>query len=238
MRLIVIFIFVIALHISTAVQAQFGRKATVSGFIGTMFTGADKLNSAGQSEDIFGGYKPGIVVGGALFYNITKLIGVGARARYLNVAKPNYTVNQFTLGLDGKFNFLPSDKKFSPYVVAEANMSLIGVSQTVNDKTSYPTASYYAPGGSGKYIPVNQISLTYPTTTVSFVPLFGFTGGAGIDIRVWETAGLFAQVDYSASFAKNQSTIKEYFPSNTSNLQYILVSVGIKFNLFKSTSLY
>jgi len=238
MRPFAIFISVFCLLASANVQAQFGRKATVSAFVGTMLTGGDHLSSGGQSQDIFGGYHPGIVVGGALFYNITKLAAVGVRARYVNVSKTDYTVNQLTVGLDGKFNFLPSDKKLSPYLVAEANVSFVGVSQSSNDKVTYPASSYGSPDGNPKYAPVTQINYAYPTTTVSFVPMVGYAAGAGLDIRIKEAIGAFVQVDYCNTFAKNQKTIKEYFPNNTYNFHYVLVSVGLKFNLFKSTSLY
>ncbi len=239
MRPIVFFIAIVISLLASSVQAQFGRKATISGFVGTMVTGNEKVNtSSTTSQDIFGSYKPGIVVGGALFYNVTKLLAVGARARYVNTSKTDYSINQFTIGVDGKFNFLPSDKKLSPYIVAEANLSLTGVNQTANVTPTNPASSIYDPGGNPKYITVTQVDTYYPTASVSFVPLLGYAAGAGLDIRVSEAVGAFVQVDYSSSLAKNQGTIKKYFPNNTSNFSYILISAGLKFNLFKSTSLY
>lgn len=238
MRIIILYTLIIVLFAATTANGQFGRKATVSAFVGTMITGKDKINAAGISQNLFGGYKPGIVFGGNLFYNITKNFSVGARARYINVSRTNYKVNQFALGVDGKFNFLPSDKKFSPYVVGEISLSLNGVNQSSNTQVKNPSTNYGSPDGSSQDVPVTQIVYYYPSTTVSFIPMLGYAAGAGIDIRVKETLGAFVQVDYSSSFAKNQATIKKYFPDNTSNFSYILFSVGLKFNLFKSTSLY
>jgi len=173
-----------------------------------------------------------------LFYNVTKNFAVGGRARYLNVSKTNVNVNQLTIGVDGKYNFLPSDKKISPYLVAEANFSLEGVKQTQNNQVAYPNPGYSSPNGNSVDAPVSQINYYYPSVNVSFIPMLGYSVGGGVDIRLRETVGAFIQIDYSSTFAKNKEIIKKNFPNNTSNFSYALLSVGLKFNLFKSKSLY
>lgn len=233
-----LFLLIVFIIIVNTAKAQFGRKATVSVFAGTLFTGKDKLNSEGISENLFGGYKPGIVVGGSLFYNVSKNLAAGLRARYLNVSKSEVNVNQLTIGLDGKFNFIPSDKRISPYAVAGVNFSFVGIKQTSYTQTVYPNGDYGSPNGSYANVLVNQINYYNPSVNVSFVPMLGYTIGAGVDIRLKETIGAFFQVDYSSTLAKNNNVIKENFPNNAYNLNYILLSVGLKFNLFKSKYLY
>jgi len=216
-----------------AVMAQFEKKVSVYIDAGvTASPKSERLNTKGQPTDIFGAYKSGQLVGGAILYSLDDHFSVGGSVRAMRAAKPYYSLLVTSVGGMAKYNILPSGKKISPYVFFEGNLSFVSMGQKNH------ISNYQPPGSTADTVPVANIKYTYAAYNLFFVPAFGIYSGGGVDIRLKESLNFFVQAGFNECFAKNAKLIKANNLSNTSNLGYWNLVVGIRLNLFKKKTFY
>lgn len=215
--------------------AQFERK--VSLYVNTgiaVFPGSEKINQQnGQATNIFGAYKPAPMLGGAILYAIDGHFSAGGSIRAMRSVKPYSSILVNSVGGIVKYNIIPSDKKISPYVFFEGNLSFVSIAQKSHNSSFTPSNQ-----GNSDTIPVSTINTTYTTFNVLFAPTFGIYSGGGVDIQVSEAFNLFVQLGYNECFARNTRLIRDNFSSNSSNLSYWNAAIGVRLNLFKKKTFY
>lgn len=216
-----------------AVMAQFEKKVSIYLDAGAaILPKSERLNAVGLPTNIFGAYKNGITLSGAILYSLNDHFSVGGSVRALRAAKPYYSLLVNSVGAMAKYNILPSAKKISPYVFFEGNLSFVSIGQQ-----NY--VSNFQPGSSpNPDAQVSNIKYTYAAYNLYFAPALGIYSGGGVDVRLKESLNFFAQAGFNECFAKNAALIKKNNLSNTSNLNYWNLVVGLRLNLFKKKTFY
>ncbi|MFN0048621.1 MAG: hypothetical protein ACKVOU_05825 [Cytophagales bacterium] len=218
-------------------KADLESKITFTAFAGVMQTiGNQDFNSSGVSENIFAGYSPSPAIGAGAFYNFNSKLSAGARAKYFFTFKPLYLINNLTIEANVKFHLLQADRKYVPYLIAGPNISLISIRQNINDYKFSPDESFSIKKEDN--IPINEIHYFNPNVSLSFVPLPGFSAGAGFNFKYNNTIYLFIQGEYCFSFARNNSYINESYIYNKSDFQYLLISAGFNLKFIRHKFLY
>ena len=216
-----------------AVMAQFEKKVSIYLDAGAaILPKSERLNAVGQPTNIFGSYKNGFLLGGAILYSLNDHFSVGGSVRALRASKPYYSLLVNSVGAMAKYNILPSAKKISPYVFFEGNLSFVSMGQQNH------IANYQPHSPTADTVHVANIKYTYAAYNLYFAPAFGIYSGGGLDVRLKESLNFFAQVGFNECFAKNAKLIKQNNLHNNSNLGYWNLVVGIRLNLFKKKTFY
>ncbi|HAR19414.1 MAG TPA: hypothetical protein DCR46_02055, partial [Cytophagales bacterium] len=115
--------------------AQFENKISISAAIGIPF-----IKSAGiiQAENIYYGYGkiPTLKIG--MQYNIKPKFGLGPVIGQLYSTKPNFKLTVSSFGIGAKYNFVPFDKKISPFLYLEGDINYVTISQKANSVEENP----------------------------------------------------------------------------------------------------
>ena len=217
------------------VMGQFERKVSVYAFVGASgFSGNLSRDSSGLPKNMFGKYNPAPTVGVAAFYALDGHLSVGGSLKLLLTEKTASRLFQSTLGADIKYNILPSDKRISPYILFEGNISFSSIKQN-NYVEDLPVPS--SANGSGN-VSISDYQVRYTSYNLFFVPAVGTFFAGGVDVRLKESLHVFGQVGYNTTFIKGNSLLKGVYPTNNSNLSYANISVGVRLNLFQKKSFY
>ena len=219
-----------------SVMGQFERKVSVYASVGVSGFSKNQTNIGNNNEpNVLIGYKASPTVGVAAFYALDGHLSVGGSLRFLWATKSQYRVFANTIGAEIKYNIIPADKKISPYVFFEGNLSFNSVKQANYVETrTYPNSTN---AGSNDTAQVTTQHITYQAVNLKFVPAFGMFFGGGVDIKVKETLNFFVQAGYNTTYLKGNNLVKDNFNPN-SNLSYLNVSVGVRLNLFQKKSFY
>jgi outer membrane protein W len=222
-------LFILFISYSVLGWAQLERKIALTAALGTPF-----YNKAGavQSENIYTGYNsiPGVRVG--LQYNINHFIGIGPVLGFSYGTKPNYSMATSQVGLAAKYNIIPFDKAFSPFITVEVDLNYITISQKANAATETPTVN----DDPQHIIPTSKVH-NYPEIKTGFTST-GAIIGVGTDFTLKKKYTLFTSINYVLTNSASSYTSTSLFPENTSKLNYMLLQVGMRFAFGQSKSLY
>jgi hypothetical protein len=193
---------------------------------------SEKLAPSGLPQNIFGGYKTGIAGGVGVNYRLSEKMYLFENISIFHTSKTNFgfSLNTFRTGL--KYNFLSTDRRFSPFVAGSLDLALVFLNRAKNTRDVFPdsTANTIGTGFGATKITYNEEQLK-----LSAVPLAGASLGAGIDIRLTPKFSLFLLYTYNHNLAKQPKLLKENYSYNKSNLNYGIVSAGIRIYLYKKT---
>jgi len=218
-----------------SVLGQFERKVSVYAFVGgDGFSGNLNRNLTERPQNMFAKYHPAPAVGVAAFYALDGHLSVGGSLKAFLTSKTASRLFQSSIGADIKYNILPSDKKISPYVIGEINLSFNSIKQNnyVEDITPPNGAN------SSNTVQITDYKVQYTAFNLIFIPAFGTFFGGGLDVKLKETLHFFGQVGYNSSFIKGNSLLKNVYASNNSNLSFLNISVGVRLNLFQKKTFY
>lgn len=184
-----------------------------------------------NAENIFYGYKKLPYVGFGVMYNNSVHFSMGGMLRQLYTKKDFYSLSHTSLGLVAKYNFIPSDKKMSPFVTAELNTGYVVLSQKPNSTIEYPKVTDQA------HVAIVEQERKYPEIKTGFAT-FGALAGVGVDFTLKLKYKLSFSANYFVSDAAKNPGITVSFPENTSKLRFLLLQTGFSFSFGKSKSLY
>jgi outer membrane protein W len=183
-------------------------------------------------RNVFKGYKPLPYIGFGLDYSFNLHFSIGPTIRFLYNSKSNYKIPNTTIGLEAKYNFLPNDKKISPFVVAEFNSSYMSISQNAfSEITNLELVQ------NSEEVKAVQVLKEYKEKSVKLNNVSGICMGIGSDFMVKQKYGMFVSINYMATSAHNQAKLKEIYPDNESKYSYFLIKFGLKFGFLRSNSL-
>jgi hypothetical protein len=208
--------------------AQFEHKMTAYVFVGVPF-----FKKAGdiQGQNIFNGYSPIPALGFGINYNLSTKLSIGANINQLITKKANYTLSNTNVGVGVKYNFVPMDKKISPFVYMEGNMGYLIVSQKANSTWEYPVVN------DPNHVEFVKQLHNYPKQNIPITYL-GAMVGVGLDFTLKLKYGLFVSANYMFTNASNTVTCVQNFEDNTSKFNFIMIQTGLRFSFGKSKSLY
>ena len=208
--------------------AQLEHKATAYISIGMPF-----IKSAGPiaGENIYYGYKPIPYLGLGLQYNRSTHFSIGAVLRQLVTSKANYNLSHTTIGLTMKYNFLPSDKKVSPFGILELSTGYLYLSQKANNTVEKPIVV------NPEHVAITEQEKSYPEIKRGFSS-FGVMLGVGIDFTLNLKYGMFVSANYFLSDAHKSAVMETHFEQNTSKFRFLMLQTGIRFSFGKSKSVY
>gem|GEM_PF-5059266 len=215
-----------------SVMGQFERKVSVYANVGASAFSSTKAGT--DANNALRAYKFSPNIGVAALYALDGHLSIGGSLRFLWGTKSKYTLLSNNLGAIIKYNILPSDKKLSPYVFFEGDLSYSSIKQATH--TGSDTSGVTPSDQGASSVTINSKTITYSGQNVA-VPAFGTFFGGGVDIKAKETLNLFVQVGYNITYLKGIQDIKHYYAAN-SNLSYLNISVGVRLNLFQKKSFY
>lgn len=218
-------------------KADLVHKVTFISMIGVSLTPpAEQLNEAGQSENIFSNYRPGPTPGIGVDYNYNANFSIGGEAHFIPLGKELYKIRAFQLGFTMKYRFGNQRSLLRPYVFAGLDYSFSNINRDGYEESFNPDPDYSVQDPSN--ILVTEILYREPSVALKLIPMMGYRVGIGTTYKLKSNMDLFGQVEYNHSFARNKSSILEHFPSNKADFSFLSVTLGVKFNLLKTKSLY
>jgi hypothetical protein len=224
----------IGILISFASMAQFENRINLYVGLGIVPFAPD---SPFQAETIFDGYKTIPFVQAFLCYSFNKHISTGGAFRQIVTSKENYLLSNSFVGAGMKYNILPYDRPFSPFVYADVGVNYTFISQKQNTRIVR-----VAPSEDPSEIQVNEITVREPELQLNVFPSLSALVGAGVEFnfkRVRKKSfGLFLMGGYSISNTASQKRVIENFPLNESEFNYFLISGGLRFGFLRKKSLY
>lgn len=195
------------------------------------YTGLPLYNQedGGQAfRNVFNGYKPIPYIGFGLDYGFNNHFVVGPNIRFMRTSKANVSIPNVTIGIEAKYNILPNDKKISPFIVSEASVTNLSITQdevveveTINNKSGNQPYEQSVT----KYTPSS-------VTKLSLIP--GVTIGTGIDFTLKKKYGVFVSFNYMFTNAHNHAKLIETYSDNTSKYSYFLIKAGLNFGFLRS----
>jgi len=220
----------IALFFGIQAKAQFENKLNAFAYTGLPIYKAD---DGGQAfKNVFNGYKPLPYIGAGLDYAFNLHFSIGPSIRIMYAKKSNYKIPNTTVGLELKYNILPNDKKFSPFVVSEFSSTYLSITQnefveTISDEIKE----------SGKDVTFLGSDVLYPERSIKLDNVPGMTVGVGSDFTLKQKYGVFVSFNYMFTGAHKHAKLQEVYPDNGSKYSYFLIKLGFKFGFLKSNSL-
>lgn len=220
----------IVLAAGFASNAQFENKLNAIAYTGLpLFSKED----GGQAfKNVFNGYKPLPYIGFGMDYAFNLKFAIGPSVRFLYNSKSNYKIPNTTIGLEAKYNFVPNDKKISPFIVSEVNVSYLSITQN----TFYETTSTEVQESPQEVTQTGTIK-EYKERSIKLSNVPGLTVGLGSDFTLKQKYGMFVSFNYMMTGAHNQAKLLEVYPDNTSKYSYFLIKLGFKFGFLRSNSL-
>ena len=211
-------------------EAQFENKVNTHASIGIPVFPSQTGDVA--SEEIFVGYSSLPSFSFGLNYAFNTKVSFQSDLRVMYTSKTSvYSITDVTVDLMLKYNFVHSDKLFSPYIIGGVNIGTLYLVQKEHEE--------FQPGGepaSPEDTHNDGVIVRQPETKFTIFPAIGVTGGLGVDFTVKKKIGLFVNGLYTMNNAANHVLVKESFPNNHSNWGYFLFQVGVKFSFLKSRS--
>lgn len=230
--------------------AQFNKKINFNAFIGTVTPGG-KLTDADEVPYAYSNFQTGPQIGLGIQYNVNAnlSIGINTKAYYLfqwndplpdtrsNIGSDLPVVPQeidytsfflsSSLGLDIQYKFL-KNTRINPYIIVEGNINLY--TAEIEPRQEFLT-SFISPGNIAPEFINSRINiLRFNAINIESELNFGTMVGAGTDIRLSNTFGLFVQGVLNTIFSQNVKEMRR--AANSLGL-----TLGIRFSLFKSKSL-
>jgi hypothetical protein len=138
-------------------------------------------------------------------------------------------MNSSKFGLGLKYNVLvPDIYKFSPYLIANANLMMVNFRQESFKRYYEPPVEEY----SGlKNVIVTEI--IYQEPAYNFVaPVYGWSVGGGFDYNFYGSYSLFAEYAYTNMLATKSGLQNEYSSFNKSELIFHNVIAGLRIYLY------
>jgi hypothetical protein len=213
------------------VSAQFENKVNTHASIGVPIFSPETGDVA--SEEVFAGYSSLPSFSFGLNYAFNTKFSFQSDLRLMYTTKTSvYSITDVTVDLMLKYNFVHSDKLFSPYIIGGMNIGTLYLVQQEHDE--------YQPGrepASVEDTQNNGVTVSQPETKFTIFPAIGITGGVGVDFTLKKKVGLFVNGLYTMNNAANHVLVKESFPNNYSTWGYFLFQVGVKFSFIKSKSI-
>ena len=131
-----------------------------------------------------------------------------------------------------KYNIIQKDKPFSPYLIAGFTVGSVHITQKENSETQ----TEFEDLGSAE-LTMEAVSKRNPELTFTMFPSLGIVGGLGLDYTYKQTIGLNIALMYSTSNIHNNGFMKEYFPDNESQFNFMYLQAGIKLAFLKSKNI-
>lgn len=185
---------------------------------------ADKLTQL--PANFWAGYSPAQVLGATAYRQITDHWCLGAGFETVNAARPNYFLNISAIKTYAKYNFNNIEQRLSPYVLAGANYSFLSVRQTAYQEEKPADLSGVDPNTADIY----NVRTLYreQQVTLLLVPVYGLHAGGGLEIKITEGYGIYAQYSYLYSFTNRSPLLRSAFPYQHTNLQNHSLIVGLR----------
>lgn len=224
-------------------KRDLSSKASAMVFTGVVITSqGEPINQEGQVENVFANYRPGPTFGLGLSYNYTDQISVLGKAYAYPLRQENFKMDALTVGVDLKYNFIPTRESISPYFTAGLTYSFAGITKSGFDIVESKDSSYSVLDANGNtnsdFILVVEEVSREPQVSTNIVPMLGYKLALGVDFKINRKLKGFVQVDYDYTFAKENNKLKSFFPTNAADFKFISINGGIRIDLFKSKSLY
>jgi len=192
--------------------------------------------SQNPSESIFTGYNTVPYFGGYAFYSFNSRMHAGGSLKVLVANKTNFSISNTSFGAVFRYNILPVDRTFSPFVMVEGNINYTYISQ----KESNITVTSFKPGADEEIVPT-LVEYQQPEIKVGVFPVFGAYGSVGVEFTPGsanKNLGFFLSGDYYLNNVHNQDIIREKFPDNISQLTYWSVSLGVRISFIKNKDIF
>ena len=224
-------------------KRDLSSKASAMVFTGVVITSkGEPVSEDGTVENVFANYQPGPTFGVGLAYNYTDQISFVGKAYAYPLKQENFKMQALTIGVDVKYNFVPTRESISPYFSAGLTYSFAGITKNGFDIIEAKDSSYSVLNPDGSHdkdaILILEEESRDPVVSTNVIPMFGYKLSLGVDFKISRKMKGFVQLDYDHSFAKDSGQVKSFFPSNSADFNFISINGGIRIDLFKSKSLY
>ena len=225
------YILTISMLLATVLGfSQFEKKLNAHAFIGLPFIPKGEGTS---SENVLNGYGQLPVFGLGANYAFNTKLSTQGDLRLLYTSKDNgvYSLFQVAIDLQMKYNFIHSDKGFSPYVIGGVSLGSVHVTQKENTEKKTEFSDY----GESE-VGLLDLEKRNPEVKLTMFPSLGLVAGAGVDFTYKKRVGLSLGLMYTTSNIHNHVLMKEYFPENESKFNYLYLQAGIKLAFLSSKS--
>lgn len=185
--------------------------------------------ATGLPTNFYANFAPGLTLGASVYRQVLDRLCLGASFEISNAAKPNYNLNNATIGANAKFNFNNIESFISPYIMAGANYSFVSVSQSNFIDGPYTLTKPVETEPEKLYTTI--VTYRNPETNILFVPVYGFHVGAGLEFKITEGWGLYLEYKFSHAFTKNAPILQQEYDYNRHNLLFHNLFFGIRFFL-------
>lgn len=223
-------ILLIACLVAFSTQAQFENKLNAVVFVGLPFYPKSEITN--PMKNVFSDYQSIPMVGVGLDYAFNNHLSIGPNFRFLFVQNDDFSAPVSTLGLEMKYNILPSDKKYSPFFAAEFNLTSMNVTQGAlhedYDLNSSDIEGSVEVRGQG----VHSDEATF---AIEMVP--GYMLGGGLDLVIKQKYGMYFSVNYMSTQAHKDPEVLELYSDNQSRFHFVVIRVGVKFGFLRKKSL-
>lgn len=219
-------ILCLLLSISIASSAQLIDYVQV--YVGTRLYSQDATRDilSGLPTNFYANFSPGQTIGASVYRQVLDKLAIGASFEISNAAKPNYNLNNATIGANAKFNFNNIESFLSPYIMAGLNYSFISVYQSNFIDGPYELQKPTALEPEKLYTQI--VTYRNPETNILFVPVYGFHAGAGFEFKISEGWGLYTEYKLSYAFTKNAPVLQNEYDYNKNNLLYHNIFFGLR----------
>ncbi len=184
--------------------------------------------STAKPDRFYAGFAPGQVLGVSAYRQLTDHLCFGGSFEIGNTRKPNYNINIATIGANVKYNFNNIESFLSPYLMGGVNYSFITVSQS--EFKDGPHALQKSKSASSTAIYTDTVTYRNTKTDIFFVPVYGFHVGAGLEFKIREGWGLYAEYKFTYSFVKNAPILQreDTYGFNKYNMIYHNIVFGLR----------
>jgi cell division septation protein DedD len=212
-------------------KAQEEKRISFSLFGGGSFLPAkERINNAGQNENLFGGFGFAPAGGLGLNYRFSQKLALSNNFFFFAAGKENFSFS--SLGLMAGLRYYPlTDKhRLSPFVSGGLSMNLASIGREEYSEDFFPDT---AGNTIGSGISVSKITYNYEKLDLKFIPMPGGFAGAGVQYRLSPKINIFLEYNYNYNLANLSSLMKEHYFANKANLNYHFAAAGLTFKLLK-----
>jgi outer membrane protein W len=226
------FVDVNKLPLKERIKKKLERKISLRPYLGIgVFPANLNLNGLGLARNIYAGFTPGLAIGLGANYKYNENISLTADISNMYAWRNYYSSNIISVNIGAKYYLLGTKKKFSPYISAGFNLSMVNINReahtTIVTKNQIDTNITEI-----KFGTPTEIEYRHTDIQVLFGPLLGVFASAGVDYDINKKYGVFLQANFNPSLTQ-PSDFQDDFPGSSDELQYFSFSAGATIKLYK-----
>lgn len=233
MKKLLILFASIFLLVEFSYAQMMGSKFSSTFYLNGMSLTGPNQNLDTLDTDVYAGYKIGYGAGTQFLMHFSPKTALGIDLNLLLANKPQYKLNQFFIGLKLDKYITTMDARLVPYIHSSVGVNYVSIDRAPSELEVVPN------------LPVNENEVIINTVTYRTSEAYvnnmltpSFRLGAGVLFRISSYTQLMLQASWNQSFVANNTFGKEIFTANNGNLGYLLLNVGLRFNLKNTTTLY